>query len=210
MDTDGIIHNIENTSAVNEQQNLAENSPILEDIIHLFTLSPSKEQSKNFSELSPEKKDENRNKFLSLIKNENLQMICNIIEKEELFKKLNNEFKFVLAEHLSHEKTLGQEYITKILKNSDDELILLIVKNKEIYNNLNRNNRFIVMERLLSSPWISSEETKKMVNFVELENKIDLQKNVQKKIFKNIVNPDSVKNFFMNKRADNLDLLGEL
>jgi hypothetical protein len=204
MDIDGPIHNnIENNSAVNEQNTLTEKTDVFNDVINLLTLN-SKGKPENQENVSFDKK------LLTLIKSENLQMISLILDKEELFKNLDNELRFLITEHLSQEKTFGQEYINKILKNSDDELILLIAKNKEIYNNLNRNNRFIIIERLLSSPWITTEETKKVIGFSEFENKIDLEKKSQKKVFKNILKHDSVKNFFMNKRTDNFDLLGEL
>ncbi len=107
-----------------------------------------------------------KKKVSSFIKNENSSMVRNIIDDDDIFSNLSNEYILILSELLAEDKISGQKYIAKIIDNSDDELTLGMVKNKAIYNFLNRENKIKLIKKLLKNPWLPKEETKLILDII--------------------------------------------
>jgi hypothetical protein len=137
-----------------------------DNIIYLINLKPNNGNSA--PELLPADfaLHNHEKKIVSLIKNENSNMVRNIIDDDDIFSNLSNEYKLILSELLSDDKVSGQKYIAKILDHADDELTLAMVKNKVIYNFLNRENKIKIIKKLLKNPWLPQEETKLILDII--------------------------------------------
>lgn len=122
------------------------------DLSYIFE-NISELESKNL--LNIDIKNIKSKEITSFIQDENLSMAKEIINNQDIFSNLNNEYKLVLADVLNNDRINGQKYLHKIIENSDDDLILLIARNKKIYHNLNRENKLIVNAKLLKNPWLT-------------------------------------------------------
>jgi hypothetical protein len=168
---DNIIYILNNRKKINYFHGDIEKSDYLPEIAYINhkNLSFNEDydsENKINSRMDSDSEYRMKKKIASMIKKENTKMARNIIDDEELFNNLTNEYKLILSELLADDKVSGQEYISKILDHTDDDLILAMVKNKVVYNFLNRTNKIKIIEKLLKNPWLRKEETKLILEII--------------------------------------------